>query len=118
VQWFLIWGATSFLAGSLSCPPNLGNKYLIYKTYLCKQKTLMVAREFHDFRLVGGTALSLHRGHRESVDIDLFSDALYDSIDFIAIDSFLCKKYPYVDANSYKAIGIGKSYYIGESKDV
>ena len=33
-------------------------------------KTLMTAKEFEPFRLVGGTALSLHRGHRESVDID------------------------------------------------
>lgn len=27
-----------------------------------------------DFRLVGGTSLSLQRGHRKSVDIDLFTD--------------------------------------------
>jgi hypothetical protein len=30
--------------------------------------------ELSDFRLVGGTALSLLRGHRESVDIDMFCD--------------------------------------------
>lgn len=41
-------------------------------------KILMGAKEFKDFRLVGGTALSLYRGHRESVDIDLFTDAPYD----------------------------------------
>ncbi|WP_312129307.1 MULTISPECIES: nucleotidyl transferase AbiEii/AbiGii toxin family protein [Sphingobacterium] len=35
--------------------------------------TLMKADVFSTFRLVGGTALSLHLGHRESVDIDLFS---------------------------------------------
>jgi Nucleotidyl transferase AbiEii toxin, Type IV TA system len=40
-------------------------------------KTLMAAKEFNAFRLVGGTALSLLRGHRESIDIDLFSDAPY-----------------------------------------
>jgi hypothetical protein len=45
-------------------------------------KTLMAAKEFDAFRLVGGTALSLLRGHRESLDIDLFSDNPYDSIDF------------------------------------
>lgn len=48
-------------------------------------KTLMAAKEFNAFRLVGGTALSLLRGHRESVDIDMFSDAPYDSIDFRSI---------------------------------
>ena len=77
----------------------------------------MAAREFDVFRLVGGTALSLYRGHRESVDIDLFSDASYDSIDFSAIDTILNKTYSYVDTNAYKVAGMGKSYYIGKDKD-
>jgi hypothetical protein len=77
----------------------------------------MAAKEFNAFRLVGGTALSLLRGHRESVDIDLFSDAPYDSIDFVAIDAFLRKTFSYVDTNEYKVVGPGKSYYIGNSKD-
>ena len=59
-------------------------------------KTLMAASEFDSFRLVGGTALSLYKGHRESADIDLFSDSPYDSIDFLKIDSFLRKTYPYI----------------------
>jgi hypothetical protein len=80
-------------------------------------KTLMAAKEFDVFRLVGGTALSLYREHRESVDIDLFSDAPYDSIDFGVIDAFLRKIYSYVDTNEYKVVGIGKSYYVGNSKD-
>jgi hypothetical protein len=80
-------------------------------------KTIMAAKEFDDFRLVGGTALSLHRGHRESIDLDMFSDAPYDSIDFGAIDAFLDQTYSYVDTNEYKTAGIGKSYYVGSSKD-
>ena len=36
-------------------------------------KVLMAAPEFKLFRLVGGTSLSLLRGYRESVDIDLFT---------------------------------------------
>jgi Nucleotidyl transferase AbiEii toxin, Type IV TA system len=36
---------------------------------------VMSAVEFENFRLVGGTALSLQLGHRMSIDIDLFSDA-------------------------------------------
>jgi hypothetical protein len=40
---------------------------------------LMQATEFKDFRLVGGTALSLKFGHRMSDDIDLFTDAHYGS---------------------------------------
>ncbi|WP_197051678.1 nucleotidyl transferase AbiEii/AbiGii toxin family protein [Salegentibacter sp. Hel_I_6] len=45
---------------------------------------------------MGGTALSLQIGHRESIDIDLFSDAEYGAIDFranclIGKDFFLCR---------------------------
>jgi hypothetical protein len=98
----------------------MGSK-LYYKTLnpllLNCLKAIMAAREFEVFRLVGGTALSLYRGHRESVDVDLFSDASYDSIDFSAIDKFLNKTYSYVDTNAYKVAGMGKSYYIGKNKD-
>jgi len=54
----------------------------------------MRAKEFEAFRLVGGTSLSLQIGHRESVDIDLFSDLTYGSIDFNVIDSYLDKEFP------------------------
>ena len=80
-------------------------------------KTIMAAKEFDVFRLVGGTALSLQRGHRQSIDIDLFSDAPYDSIDFKAIDAFLRKTYSYIDTNEFEVIGPGKSYYVGNRKD-
>ncbi len=80
-------------------------------------KDLMRAKQFNSFRLVGGTSLSLQRGHRLSVDIDLFTDAPYDSIDFKAIDSFLKIKYKYVDTNSYNLVGLGQSYYVGNSAE-
>jgi len=80
-------------------------------------KTLMIAKEFNDFRLVGGTALSLQRGHRESADIDLFSDAPYDSINFVAIEAFLCNAFSYADTIDNQAVGLGKSYYIGNSEE-
>ena len=75
----------------------------------------MNAKEFDSFRLVGGTALSLHLGHRKSVDIDLFSDAEYGSLDFAAMTSFLVNHFSYVD---YVAIdqALGRSYFIGDSK--
>src|SRR4051812_29343195 len=78
---------------------------------------LMQAPELEMFRLVGGTSLSLQCGHRLSVDIDLFTDALYGSVDFEGIDSFLRNKYVYADTNSYGPAGMGKSYYIGKNKD-
>ena len=77
---------------------------------------LMLADVFADFRLVGGTALSLYRGHRMSVDIDLFTDADYGSVDFEAIDTFLRTNYPYVDTNNYTVIGMGKCYFIGDNQ--
>ncbi|CAN5903730.1 hypothetical protein BH11BAC7_BH11BAC7_31640 [soil metagenome] len=79
-------------------------------------KTLMVSKEFDGFRLVGGTALSLYKGHRESVDIDLFTDEAYGTVDFNAIDTFLHNQYEYVSGNTYSVIGMGKSYYIGRNE--
>ncbi len=43
---------------------------------------LMSEKLFVPFRLVGGMNLSLRYGHRKSVDIDLFTDADYGSLDF------------------------------------
>lgn len=48
------------------------------------------------FRLVGGTALSLQIGHRASVDIDLFTDVAYGSMDFQQIDDHLRHTFAYV----------------------
>jgi predicted nucleotidyltransferase component of viral defense system len=76
---------------------------------------LMSSKELSMFRLVGGTALSLYCGHRLSVDIDLFTDQEYATVDFKAIDKYLRKKYPYVDTVELQTIGSGKSYYIGEN---
>jgi len=76
---------------------------------------LMKSAEFDKFRLVGGTSLSLQLGHRESVDIDLFTDSAYDSVDFLVIDKFLKQNFGYVDSFETEVIGMGKSYYIGDS---
>lgn len=90
---------------------------LHYNTVIPLLKTcleeLMNAECFANFRLVGGTALSLYYGHRMSIDIDLFTDADYGTVDFEAIDHYLRRNYPYVDTNDYNVIGMGKSYYIG-----
>lgn len=75
----------------------------------------MQAPEFNEFRLVGGTALSLQLGHRKSDDIDLFTDAPYRSVNFELLDNYLKKRYPYIDALDLPVAG-GKSYYVGEDK--
>jgi len=41
-------------------------------------KTLMSMEDFNDLYLVGGTALALQIGHRESIDIDLFGQHQMD----------------------------------------
>ena len=77
---------------------------------------LMKSTVFHDFRLVGGTSLSLQIGHRESIDIDLFSDAEYGSIDFNAINVFLKDNFQYVDFLDIPP-AFGRSYFIGKDKE-
>lgn len=79
--------------------------------------TLMESSVFKSFRLVGGTALSLQLGHRLSIDIDLFSDAPYGSIDFKAIDEFIEKTFPYHHHLSNLDPAMGKSYSVGTDTD-
>ena len=77
---------------------------------------IMNEEAFDEFRLVGGTALSLQLGHRESVDIDLFSDAEYGAINFKTIDAYFKRQYAYVDSNTVGGIGIGTSYFVGPAE--
>ena len=79
--------------------------------------TLMEAEELKEFRLVGGTAMSLHLGHRMSVDIDLFTDVQYGTVKFESIDDLLKKNFPYVSGDFGGNPGIGKSYLVGKSRD-
>jgi hypothetical protein len=78
---------------------------------------LMQMEEFYPFRLVGGTALSLQLGHRISVDIDLFTDADYGSVDFTVIDNLLKKTFHFTEMLYLGNNGFGKSYYIGNSRN-
>lgn len=67
---------------------------------------LMKSNVFNNFRLVGGTALSLQIGHRASIDIDLFSDLEYGTLDFDAIEKYLTESFKYVDfLNTIPAMG-------------
>jgi predicted nucleotidyltransferase component of viral defense system len=80
-------------------------------------RVMMASPLFRSFRLVGDTSLSLQLGHRISVDIDLFSDAEYGTIDFDKIDKFLREHFSYVDTNDGLPVAIGKSWYVGSSED-
>ena len=72
---------------------------------------------FSEFRLVGGTSLSLQLGHRISVDIDLFTDAEYGSIDFNKIENYLNNNFPFVEYFSDVPVAFGKSYQIGKNRN-
>jgi predicted nucleotidyltransferase component of viral defense system len=76
---------------------------------------LMQQTELEDFRLVGGTAMSLYLGHRMSVDIDLFTDADYGSVNFDKIEEMLVREFDYIRGDFGGNAGLGKSYLIGNS---
>ena len=76
----------------------------------------MAIDELLPFRLVGGTALSLQLGHRESYDIDLFTDEDIKKIDFKAIDKALIRHFQYIDRGSFDDFNIGLMRFIGQSK--
>ena len=78
-------------------------------------QVLMSTDVFSSFRLVGGTSLSLQLGHRASVDIDMFTDTEYGSIDFSRIEAALRDKFAYIDSLQGDIIGMGKSYYVGDN---
>lgn len=70
-----------------------------------------------DFRLVGGTSLSLLIGHRLSVDIDMFTDCEYGTINFLKILENLKSEFPHVDHHEWVNESMGNSCFIGNSAD-
>ncbi len=79
--------------------------------------TIMQGQPFAEFRLVGGTALSLYWGHRMSIDIDLFTDAQYGSVDFALIEDYLRQTFRFVQGDFGANPAIGKSYLIGDKEN-
>lgn len=58
-------------------------------------RRLMEIRELESFRLAGGTALALQRGHRLSIDIDLFSGKEFDNDQILmALEAYLFPERP------------------------
>ena len=58
---------------------------------------IMASKAFDDLYLVGGTALALQRGHRISIDIDMFSNALYGEMKTDEIKNALIEIFPYTE---------------------
>lgn len=80
-------------------------------------KELMIWKEIEPFRLVGGTSLSLLLGHRKSVDIDLFTDAPYKSLNFSFIEKKIKETFSFVADNHSGLTVIGKSFFVGNSEE-
>ena len=78
-------------------------------------KELMRIEELSKFRLVGGTSLSLQLGHRESYDIDMFTDQEYGSVDWKNIDRILRDKFSYVSNDTMGISGMGITQLVGTS---
>jgi len=78
---------------------------------------LMDITEFQQFRLVGGTALSLQLGHRQSFDIDLFTDLNYGTVHFPKIEAGLREIFSYVDTNTGTEDVPGSMYFIGKTPE-
>lgn len=78
---------------------------------------LMSFDELKSFRLVGGTSLSLLLGHRSSVDIDMFTDCEYGSIDFEVVDRKIITAFKFVEFGFGGNNSMGKSYFIGNDKN-
>ena len=86
-------------------------------TLLSVLRKLMQNDAFHQFRLVGGTALSLQLGHRISVDIDLFTDMDYGTMDLRGIAKAFIDNYPYVEGLDKLETGVpGYTLYCGNSE--
>ena len=75
---------------------------------------LMRLEELKEFRLVGGTALSLLIGHRISVDIDLFTDSEYGTIDFDEVFNAINSVFNFVEIGQWGNNVIGNG---GRKKD-
>jgi len=48
-------------------------------------RSLSALAEFEPFELVGGTALALHLGHRQSIDLDFFTDNDFDAHSLLTV---------------------------------
>lgn len=83
----------------------------------CLRK-LMEHPAFKDFYLVGGTSLALQRGHRLSIDIDLFTCVPYGKMNTDEIEAALFEMFPYTDrTDELHHSQMVYSMYVGNNKE-
>ena len=64
---------------------------------------------FKDFTLIGGTCLSLQLGHRRSIDIDLFTDIDYGTMNTKEMKEFIQRSFPYSENSNHREVN--RQYY-------
>lgn len=83
----------------------------------CLQR-LMSHPAFNCFYLVGGTSLALQRGHRISIDIDLFTNIPYGEMNTKEIEAALHELFPYTDrTDELHHTQMVYSMYVGDNKE-
>ena len=83
----------------------------------CLRK-IMANKAFDNHYLVGGTALALQRGHRISIDIDMFTNALYGEMNTEEIKKVLIEMFPYTEnLDRLDETLMVYSLYVGNSSD-
>ena len=79
---------------------------------------IMSHKAFDNHYLVGGTALALQRGHRISIDIDMFTNQLYGEMKTDEIADALQELFPYIDGlQKLKDTQTVYSLFVGNTKD-
>ena len=80
---------------------------------------LMSSDIFKDFRLVGGTCLALQRGHRRSIDIDLFTDLPYGSMPLGQMRDYIESCFPvHENSDALNADYPGYTLYLGNDDTI
>lgn len=83
----------------------------------CLRK-IMSHKAFDDYYLVGGTALALQRGHRISVDIDMFTNLLYGDMKTGELKEALTFLFPYVESlEKLDETRVVYSLFVGVDRD-
>ena len=83
----------------------------------CLRK-IMTNKAFDNHYLVGGTALALQRGHRISIDIDMFTNALYGEMNTDELKKALVEMFPYTEnLERLDETLMVYSLYVGNSRD-
>lgn len=94
------------------------HKGTVSELLLSSLQKLMEEEAFSQFRLVGGTALALQLGHRVSIDIDLFTDMEYGSMDTNKIANALLKNFNYIEGlQNLQNRELGYTLYCGEDQN-